>query len=282
MVLVAQLPMRAAEGNEDITAVSSSASKDYIRAKLPNGTFQPENYTFAKGGKWNGTVHDETIDKLGFMDIARIIAVPLATQNYLPAKDPNKTRLMIMVYWGTTDVPGPISTSDGYLNYQTSIQQYQGLLVTDPNMAQSVLNSGLIQLSMENKQRDHLDYENAKMLGYDSEGLIGTEYGQMIEKTALKEHRDDLIAEIEDSRYFVVLMAYDFQMLWKQKKNKLLWETRFSIRERGNDFGKTLPAMAQYASQYFGKDSNGLIRKPLPEGTVEVGEPRSLGAVPEK
>jgi hypothetical protein len=104
----------------------------------------------------------------------------------------------------------------------------------------------------------------------------------MIDKTALKGRRDDLIAEIEDNRYFVVLMAYDFQMLWKQKKNKLLWETRFSIRERGNDFGKILPAVAQYASQYFGQDSKGLVRQPLPEGHVEVGEPRSLGAVPEK
>jgi hypothetical protein len=282
LLLLALPSARAAEGNEDITAVSASASKDYVRTKLPDGSFRPEGYAFAKGGQWKGTISDETMDKLGFLDIARIIAVPLATQNYLPEKDPNKTKLMIMVYWGTTDVPGPVSTSDGYQNYQTSIQQYNGLLKTDPNMARSVLSSGLIQLSIENAQRDRLDAENAKMLGYDSEGLIGTEYGQMIDKTALKGHRDDLIAEIEDNRYFVVLMAYDFQMLWKQKKNKLLWETRFSIRERGNDFGKILPAVAQYASQYFGQDSKGLVRQPLPEGHVEVGEPRSLGAVPEK
>jgi len=38
----------------------------------------------------------------------------------------------------------------------------------------------------------------------------------------------------------VVLMAYDFQLLWKEKKHKLLWETRFSIRQRHNDFDRQL------------------------------------------
>jgi hypothetical protein len=37
--------------------------------------------------------------------VAQTIAVPLASQNYVPAKDPKSTRLMIMVYWGTTIAP---------------------------------------------------------------------------------------------------------------------------------------------------------------------------------
>jgi hypothetical protein len=77
-------------------------------------------------------------------------------------------------------------------------------------------------------------------------------------------------------------MAYDFQLLWKQKKHKLLWETRFSIRQIHNDFDKQLEAMAENASQYFGQDTKGLIRKPLPEGNVKVGELKVLGIEPEK
>lgn len=95
----------------------------------------------------------------------------------------------------------------------------------------------------------------------------------------MKYHRDELIAEIEGNRYFVVLMAYDFQLLWKQKKHKLLWETRFSIDERRNQFDKALLVMAQNASQYFGQDSHGLSRMRIREGKVEVGEPTSLGVV---
>jgi hypothetical protein len=55
-----------------------------------------------------------------------------------------------------------------------------------------------------------------------------------------------------------------------------------SVRERGTDFGKVLPSMVRYGSQYFGQDSRGLLRKPLPIGRVDVGEVKSLGVVPEK
>jgi hypothetical protein len=80
----------------------------------------------------------------------------------------------------------------------------------------------------------------------------------------------------------VVLMAYDFPLLWKEKKHKLLWETRFSIRQRHNDFTQQLAAMAQEASRYFGQDSKGLIRERLHDTQVVLGEPKVLGYDPEK
>ena len=71
------------------------------------------------------------------------------------------------------------------------------------------------------------------MLGYDSkrQGTIGTDTGRIREFSALRKGREDLVSEIEVDRYFVVLLAYDFQVLWKEKKHKLLWETRFSINQ---------------------------------------------------
>jgi len=128
-------------------------------------------------------------------------------------------------------------------------------------------------LNMENRQNDRTDFANALMLGYDSPGLIGTERGNYVRGTALSMDRDDLYAEIRENRYFVVLMAYDFQLMWKNKKHRLLWETRFSISERHNAFDKALPAMAQYASRYFGQPTNGLVRTRFPEGRVDIGEP---------
>ncbi len=91
-----------------------------------------------------------------------------------------------------------------------------------------------------------------------------------------------MLNELEEDRYFVVLMAYDFQLLLKQKKHKLVWETRFSMREHVNAFDKQLPAMVLGASKYFGKDSNGLIHDTIPEGRVDVGDIKSLGEVPAK
>jgi hypothetical protein len=81
-----------------------------------------------------------------------------------------------------------------------------------------------------------------------------------------------VLSAIEVNRYFVILRAYDFQAAWKQKKLKLLWETRFSLSERRHDFERDLPAMAQDASLYFGQESYGIVMKPIPEGHVHVGE----------
>jgi hypothetical protein len=267
---------------ESVTAVSSRVNSDYVRARQADGSFQPEYFAFGRGGKWGGEISDSSMDKLRFGDVLRVIAAPLADQNYLPATDPNKTKLIIMVYWGTTSVPMPASESVAYQNMETFQSEATTLLregfVTEAN---ALIASGVAQLNVESDQRDSIDFKNASMLGYDSDALVGTDFGNNRRGTALGERQNDLVKEIEDNRYFVVLMAYDFQLMWKEKKHKLLWETRFSINERHNEFDKALPVMAKYASRYFGEDSHGLLRTQVPEGQVEIGETKSLGEVAE-
>jgi hypothetical protein len=289
-VLVIPAQAAGAEGAVDgVTAVASKVSRDYVRTKLPNGSFQPESYAFGEGGNWGGEIKDLTIDQMKFMDVAKVIAAPLASQRYLPATDPRNTRLLIMVYWGTTAVPEPYSDSMAYEQFRMASVAMGTPAVDLSSKGYHALSSGnsrtggggddakwsaaAIMLTMVNRARDRTDFSNAQMLGYDSPGLIGTEQGNYARGTAFGADRDDLYSEIEENRYFVVLMAYDFQLLWKQRKHKLLWETRFSISERRNQFDKALPVMARYASQYFGQDSNGLLRTRVPEGRVEVKEP---------
>jgi hypothetical protein len=190
-----------------------------------------------------------------------------------------------MLYWGTTAVPEPYSMSVAYQQFKDATTNLAKYTTTLPSgrqitgggpMADAALDqwsAAASMLMMVNHQRDRTDFSNALMLGYDSPGLIGTEKGNYVRGTALGVDREDLYDDIEENRYFVVLMAYDFQRLWKQKKHKLLWETRFSIRERSNQFDKALPAMAQYASKYFGVSSDGLVRERFPQGNVEVGTP---------
>jgi hypothetical protein len=176
-----------------------------------------------------------------------------------------------MVYWGTTDVPERSSTSPAGLELQNALN----LPPDDPQKLDSI--SFAMQMThMEDMERDSLDGKNAGMLGYtspDDGDTRGIDYWRQIDYTALGKRHNDWIAEIEQKRYFVVLMAYDFQVLWREKKHKLLWETRFSINQQRNDFAKALPVMANKASRYFGQDSHGLIRQQVPEGRVEVGEP---------
>jgi len=276
--------------SDGVTAVSGRTSKDYVRTQLANGSFAPESYAFGKGGIWTGETKDASIDKLTFLDVAHVIAVPLASQNYLPSTDPNTTKLLIMVYWGTTRVPDQPNDSPTYAHLQDAMTVIGNRNLNRGRTAstgtppggpedrplEDALTTAIAATEAANRLRDQTDYLNAKMLGYDSwwANFEGDKRG-----TAFQQDKDDLLEEIEDSRYFVVLMAYDFQFLWKEKKTKLLWETRFSIRQRHHEFDKALPSMAQYASQYFGQDSRGLVRKEIPLGHVEVGQVKSLGEV---
>jgi len=265
---------RAADNVNGIVAVASKVSSDYVRTKLPNGSFTTEYYAFGKGGHWGGEIRDDSIDKLQFEDVAHVIAEPLAGRNYLPAKVSKNTQLLIMVYWGTTAVPGPSSDSIAYDQLSAAQANTSG---SDASLSE--LSSAMTMVDVTNKMRDQIDYKNAQMLGYDAPGTIGTDYGNHIRGGPLGVERQELIDEIEVNRYFVVLMAYDFQIMLKQKKHKLLWETRFSINERRNSFDKALPMMAQYASKYFGHATNGLLRDQVQEGQVEIGEIKSLGEV---
>jgi hypothetical protein len=282
-------------GANDITAVSGRTSKDYVRTRLANGSFAPESYAFGKGGNWAGAKADGSIDKLQFLDVAHVIAVPLASQNFVPSRDPKTAKLLIMVYWGTTHAPEHASETNEYVNLQGAQKNLEDILIQKPSAAGSrdpLVNPATVEIGAaedavttamagvvaENHMRDQDDQLNAMMLGYDS----WWEETRKFDGTPLAFRREDMLSELEEDRYFVVLMAYDFQILWKEKKHKLLWETRFSIRQRHHDFDKDLPSMAQFASQYFGQDSHGLVHREIPLGRVDIGEAKSLGEVPAK
>ena len=221
----------------------SKMSNGYIRTTLPDGSFQPETYTLLKGGLLGGDLADPAIDKVSFDEIARKIAGSLASRNYVPSRDPKTIKLLIVVFWGTTLAPE---------HHDPFAPLIEGEL--PPLLSES------ISLSAADVRKDA---------------------GAIVQAANLLGYRSPMDAELQSRRYFVVLLAYDFQMKLNQEKTTLLWETRFSIREQGNEFDKQLPAMVANAAQYFGQDSHGLTHKPVPEGHVVIGEIKSLDVVTE-
>jgi hypothetical protein len=277
----------------NVTAVSAHVSSDYVHQKNRDGVYQVEYYSFGDGGFRRGNAKDSSIDDMPFLDVARIMAGPLASKNYLPAKDPKTTKLLIMLYWGQTDGAEHASESASYdklkdatasaAQAMTDLKQasvsgaqkggvaslmYMRSMQGQFESAEGQADAANASVQIENNLRDQADYANVRLLGYDSwwDATSNDAKG-----TPLALERQDLINEIELNHYFVVLMAYDFQLLWKDKKHKLLWEARFSIRQRNHQFNNDLAAIAQYASQFFGEDSGGLVRKEIPVGHVEIG-----------
>ncbi len=189
-----------------------------------------------------------------------------------------------MVYWGTTNAPEHASDSPEYLVARSYFEMAAKLPRVGPEgklsrLAEDIEMEGVQLAKAENRLRDNEDKRIAMLLGYNSwwNATIDAPKG-----TPGEVRRQDMLDELEEDRYFIILMVYDFQIIWRQNKHKLLWETRFSINEHHNQFDKTLPVVAQYASRYFGQGSNGLLRTRVSEGRVEIGEPRSLGEIPDK
>ncbi|HTO02473.1 MAG TPA: hypothetical protein VL069_02170 [Opitutus sp.] len=272
----------------DLIAVASRSFNGYTRTRLPDNSFKRETYAFANGGRWNAPVAGDSIDKLSFNEIARTIAVPLAERGYFPAPDPDNTDLLIFVFWGTTygsrdqsgtrlidDVTGSLNQialspniergADGIVSPETAVA----------NAQRDELESSLIQLAIDERWKSKADAMNAGILGFQED----LKRAYTIDFTVAAR---DLFDELEANRYFVVMKAYDFRLAWKEKRAKILWETRFSIRQEGNDFGQQLAVMTRQASRYFGQHTRGLVRDVLPEVRIDIGEARVMEDAPER
>ena len=90
----------------------------------------------------------------------------------------------------------------------------------------------------------------------------------------------DLIADIEEARYYVVLLAYDFTATVRHRTPKLRWVTRMSMRAPGNSFAEKAAAMIAYSASRFGQNTDGLEQKAYPQYKVNLEDVRFLGEAP--
>ena len=283
-------------------AVSSLTNGHYSRAKLPDGSPQVEYYSFGDGGMLGSASSSDAIDKLTFSEVAYAAVGPLARHNYRAAvgKKPEQTKLLIMVYWGTTNAPSGANTNAAYQRLQDGQAgltpppppdyAFMAHCSCDPSQMdtnsgaagigakESETNSAFATMVAADRARQRADMRLAVLLGYDSELIEANSAVQ----TAFRNRKQDLMGEIERSRDFVVLIAYDFQDLWKYKRRNLLWVTRMSVPEQGLTFRDALPGMVVSAADYFGQDSHGLVREYVREGRVDVGDVKDLGEVATK
>jgi len=265
----------AATPGEVLTTVYSTAYNGYTRAKQSDGTFKPETYMIGEGKFEGGRMRDPSIDGFPFLKLARLLAPYLARANYLPTPGRDQTDLMIVVHWGTT-----IPYDDG--TYRDAVDGLSTAVSNSQNLGSAAdsgeLTGALMMIQMENRQRDLADARNAALLGYAPEM---NRLGDMRWFSGIRTRYDDLVSDVEEDRYYVILAAYDFHEAWKARKKKLLWITRVSISVRGNRFDEQLEGMLASAAQYFGRDTPGLMRGYAPEGKVKIGEPKVIGVVPE-
>ncbi len=287
----------AASSSSLVTAVYSEVAGGYARPQLPDGSFKREYYAIANGGYSPGRDKDRSIDGVRFPDLAGMVAQVLARRNYYFAPDAKSADLLLVIQWGTTvpfrnaqygnasiDVvdsandfrladaaarrPGDRITRDAggiqtpeMTVRQAALEQLQGDLYT--------------MLLFEGARRD-ADAGNAQLLGY----LKEINYRDNISREAGAGLAfDDLMADIETPRYYVIIAAYDFRAAVQHQERKLRWVTRVSIQAQGNRFNERLRDMLANASRYFGQDSGHLIRQ-YQRGTTSFGDLQFRGYEP--
>jgi hypothetical protein len=265
------------------TSVSSRVAPEYKRKTLPNGTPQKQLYAISNGGWVAGTTLDSSVEKVGFPVIAGVVAEHLGRQNYFLAQDSKSAELLLVIQWGRT-VPHNGLNYAHSVNALSAAMQLQSKQPSDPPGRNTmgtipatspdligddttILDGALMLLDMETRMRYRSFEQNARLLGYvdainDADGIARYAGGG--------DRFRNLTEDMEESRYYVVVKAYDFRAAVEKRQSKLLWITRISVAARGLDFDESLRPMIARASPYFGRQTDRLVREF--KGAVELGD----------
>jgi len=266
------------------TVAFSESSPIYKRKLLPTGRYEPETYAFGEGQCMDKSGKDDSLNHLAFREMATILAEALQGADYVPTPGPEQTQLLIVVHWGRTSpfdgglndlaVDAMAEAMNGFNQLDTSNAENAALNSSMASYYEGQIEQMLMLQQMAEEQRNRGNAYNAHLLGYQNELKRTAELGELY--FPMRNYRADLMDELETPRYFVILQAYDFQKLMKEKKREMLWTTRFSIRAKGRKFDEEIRNMAMAASRVIGSDSKRLKRS-LKPARVEFGELEYLG-----
>lgn len=122
--------------------------------------------------------------------------------------------------------------------------------------------------------QDQINRKSARLLGFE-DPLNDAEWAVGLSTS----HAKDLIDGLEENRYWVAIIAFDFPTVRDEKSFKLLWLIRYNMPSRSTNFPEALPQMTKIASNYFGRDSKGLVENAAGdvETSVDYGDLEVIG-----
>lgn len=265
-VLLAALFVSAATGytavtrGTDLVTVHSAARPDYLARKFVEGGPTPETYVFAQGKFFGGATRDVTVAQTSFDIIVQTLAEELVRQNYFPTKEIEAADLLLMVHWGTTMVQEDFDALEAMEEAFNSGE-----------MTEEEVNFFQLMRETEATSLDYTIGYNSRLLGYTD--ALEKEHGKFT-GTGTTGREQELKHQLNQERYFIIVMAYDYRRIRDTTEKVLLWSTRFSMRTPGKNFAEALPAMSRVAGDHFGTDLRDLATKRthIGEGRVELGD----------
>jgi len=262
--------------SSDFVAINATAIPDYVRPVDAQGTPRGESYVFTEGRFFGGRTADSSLTWMKFDEVVKILAPTLARQNYFPTREASSADLLLMVHWGTTDIhEDPLEVRNAE-NLNAALNAYQSAAAEDSGNADpGALNAAIGERKHASTSAQGAIARNAALLGY--KPSLEREQRRLF--PSAEEHT--MNEELNEERYFVVVIAYDYQFLRNEKKSRRLWATRISIRSLGNNFVESLPAIAEAGAAVYGRNVDHLVRVKARsrDGRVDLGDLKILGTV---
>ncbi|MEM9157689.1 MAG: hypothetical protein AAGB46_01470 [Verrucomicrobiota bacterium] len=257
--------------------VDSYATEEYVAKK--DGAEGPvfETYHFFKGRYFGGFIADKSLDKVEFQDVVETLAEFMQVRNYFPARDRTDGDLLIVVHWGVTGVEEDWDELMGITSYDSGVGDFGpgdggggefGPDASAPAGAAFDSGGGFEGYNNDNSSRSVAS--NARLLGF----------SKALNKRGLSPSEEyELRMELQDERYFIILMAYDWQHLQSEKEFKLQWSTRFSLNSIGTNFVEAHHTLSRAAMTHFGTNLEDLESERTfhGEGKIEHGELEIIG-----
>ena len=261
-LLTITLTMLSAQASNNRILIKTVASEEYVRERATNEDKKIQTYNFFQGRYFPGNIKNRSMERFTFMDVLENMAVHLQTQGYYNHPRLGEADLLIVVHYGVTENEESFFDMMGY----TSLE--------DLGYAEDMDASALAEFQFNIQIMESMNQDNERSR-YGKAQLLGMEEAYM--RSTPPYEREDLEWMLTESRYFVILMAYDLPLL-QQGERKLLWSTRYSIRSIGQPFDEAIKDMNRVAADYFGQNLKGLQkRRANDESRVIVGDIEVVG-----
>ncbi|MCB1124276.1 MAG: hypothetical protein KJT03_22180, partial [Verrucomicrobiae bacterium] len=267
---VAILSLSCALSGANRIVIKAVASEDYVKERALDKSKKIQTYQFMKGRYFAGLSKNPGMEKITFNDIVQDMAKSLVKQNYYPNPVLGEGDLLIVVHYGVTDFEESLEDLMGWtsledMGYNDTIANAGGGGTALDGATLDAINNFSFNLNSAgavNSANDQSQYFKAQLLGMES---------AFSDRLPIQEEYD-LKHMLQEERYFVVLMAYDYPSV-KSGQPKLLWSTRYSIRAVGQSFADAIQDMNLVAGDYYGKNLKGLTKKRVTDDSrVEMGE----------
>ena len=250
--------------------IDSEASTTYNEVKENDGGAKYETYVFIKGNFYVGDFDDKSLRTASFEEVAATLAENMKQRNFYPSSSPSEGDLLIVVHYGTTSVEPDLEelfmldSTDPYAQGESDDTGYS-----------EVYSDDFVDLADLNDLDANNTAQHRQTMRNNSLGITKALNRRNITTT----EEFDLRVEMQDERYFIILMAYDYEKLRSENERELLWTTRFSVPSIGTNFEDAYPALARAASAYYGTSLEKYAKTSTHFGnsTVDIGTLETVG-----